>query len=225
LVTVTSPVFVTVLAGVVVNAGLGAESVSVAPVTLKRPVPVALPLGVVTVTFFSPRLAAGPMLHDAFTVVSVGAGVVIVHVMFPPPICTAVAPARPEPLIVTATVVFRAPDAGLTPVTVIGEFTVNGTLLLVSGAGPDVLTVTLCAPSAAPVPMVKVAVTVVSLVATTLLTVIPPPAFAVTTADKPVPVRVTLTAVPRTPEVGAIEVKTGVTGVPLPWYSTAPTSK
>jgi hypothetical protein len=65
-----------------------------------------------------------------------------------------------------------------------------------------VLTVTLLVAIAALLAMANVALTVVSFTAVTPDTVIPAPAFTVVAPVKAAPVRVTLTLVPRTPEVG-----------------------
>jgi len=61
LVTVTSPDSVTVLAGLLVNAGVGPENATVAPVTVKVTGLLATPLGFVTVMFLPPSVAAPEM--------------------------------------------------------------------------------------------------------------------------------------------------------------------
>jgi len=101
----------------------------------------------------------------------------------------------------------------------VAPVTVNVTELLVPFG---VVTVTFLAVSGAPAPIVKVAVIVVLLTTTRALTVTPvPDTFTAVAPVRFVPVRVTGTAVPRTPEVGAIEARVG--GGPG-WSSTAPTS-
>src|SRR5882762_2682980 len=99
--------------------------------------------------------------------------------------------------------------------------TVNVTVLLVP---PGVVTLTVLAPSVAVGVMVKVAVTVVA-VAVMPLTVTPGPDTLTAVAPvRFVPVKVTGTAVPRAPDVGAIEVSVGGPVVIPPVNSTAPAS-
>jgi hypothetical protein len=74
----------------------------------------------------------------------------------------------------------------------------------------EVVTVTLPAPREALAAMVKKAVIWVELTTLTLLTVMPLAALTVAFVPKPVPIKVTATAVPRTPFVGAIDVRVGV---------------
>jgi hypothetical protein len=98
--------------------------------------------------------------------------------------------------------------------------TVKVTVLVVP---PGVVTLTVLAVAVAVAEIVKVAVTVVAL-AVMLLTVMPVPDTLIAVAPvRLVPVRVTGTTVPRTPEVGEIEVNVGATG-PATRTSTAPTS-
>jgi hypothetical protein len=91
----------------------------------------------------------------------------------------------------------------------VAPVTVNGTELLLP---PSAVTVTF----RGPVPvgaMVNVAVTVVSLTAFRLLTVIPEPdTLIVSTVLRWVPVRVTLTEEPLSPELGLTEVSVGAAG-------------
>jgi hypothetical protein len=74
----------------------------------------------------------------------------------------------------------------------------------------------LLGPIVAPPPVLKVAVIVVGLTTVTPVIVRPPAGAATLTvvpaAVKPVPVRVTKTAVPRRPELGLIEARVGVPG-------------
>ena len=79
---------------------------------------------------------------------------------------------------------------------------------------PGVVTVTFLAVVAALTAIVKVAVTAVSFTTVRLLTVTPDPdtTILVPIAVKFVPVSVTGTAVPRTPELGAIETSVGTGG-------------
>jgi hypothetical protein len=112
---VNVPVFVAVVAGVVVNAGVGPVNVKVAAVTVKFTPPTA-PAGVVTVTA---RADSGAVpLMTKFAVTSEALVLVMVAVT-PPPAVTAVAPDRLVPVIVTATVVPRAPLLGAIDVSVV----------------------------------------------------------------------------------------------------------
>jgi len=199
LVTVTKPLCVVVVP--VTNDGFGPENATVAPVTVNPFVSAGVvPMGVVTVTFLAPSPAPAVIAQFALTVVAVD--VMPVQVTPPPAMATAVAPVRLVPVSVTGTVVPRLPLTGEMEVNV-GPCTVNVTAL-VTPAG--VVTVTFLAPVAAPVVMVKVAVTVVSFTALKALTVTPPPDTVTAVAPvRPTPVMVTGTAVPRTPVLGAIE--------------------
>ena len=110
------------------------SEVAVGPATVNNPVPTALPPGVVTVIFPVFILALAEITQDTFTVAAVGVPV-IVHVTPLWEAVTAVAPAKPVPVMTMATVVPRYPVLGLTAVTV-GDVadpdTVNTTLLLVT---------------------------------------------------------------------------------------------
>ena len=112
------------------------------------------------------------------------------------------------PVNVTGTLELRKPLFGDTALRVGGggAFTVNVIVLV----PPGVVTVTLCAPNAAVVAMLNVAVTVVSLTTVRPLTVTPAPEMliAVVVASQ-VPVIVTGTLLPSTPEAGAIDVSVG----------------
>jgi hypothetical protein len=146
----------------------------------------------------------------------------------PPPVATTltVAPATKfVPVKVTLLDVPRNSKLSTTDVSVGGlaaeEITVN-----VTGptAAPPTVTVTFLAVAEAPDEMVKVAVTVVALTGTKLLTAIPPPdTFTAVAAVRPVPVIVTFTTVPGAPVLGVIEARPP--WAPVPWNSTAPTSK
>ena len=73
-----------------------------------------------------------------------------------------------------------------------------------------VFAVTVLAPVVAPVAIVNVAVTVSAFTTAMLLTVMPVlPGFIAVVPVKRVPDRVTLTVVPRAPELGLIEVSVG----------------
>lgn len=126
------------------------------------------------------------------------------------------------PIRVTGKLVPRAPDEGVIEVSVGagGAITVNVTALLVP---LGVVMVTLLAVGAAKTGMAKVAVTVVLLTTVMPVIVMPSPDMVIPVAPvRLVPVNVTGTEVPRSPEVGAIEVSVG-NGTVI-WTSTAPTS-
>ena len=87
---------------------------------------------------------------------------------------------------------------------------------------PAVVTETLLPPVAAFAAMLNVAVALVLLTTDTFDTVIPLPLWTVSGATKPVPVRVTFTAVPFTPLFGATEVRVGTTPVAVTPKGTVP---
>src|SRR5882762_2280366 len=193
------------------------------PVTTVNVTLLLVPPGVVTLTVWAPSVAAPEIVKFALIVVAF----TTVRPLTVTPVAetyTAVAPVRLVPVRVNgSTKVPRAPDAGEIEVRVgvgVGAVTVNVTLLLVP---PGVVTLTVLAPSAAVDAIVKVAVTEVPLTTTMLLTVtnVPDTVTAVVPV-RFVPVRVTGTAVPWTPEAGAIEVSAGAGAAA--WNSTAPTS-
>ena len=118
---------------------------------------------------------------------------------------TAVAPVRLVPVRITGTVVPWAPEVGLIEVSV-GPCTVNVTVLVVP---MGVVTLTVLAPVVAAAVMAQFALTVVAVdVMPVHVTRVPDTVTAVAPV-RLVPVRVTGTVVPRTPVVGAIEVKVG----------------
>jgi hypothetical protein len=108
---------------------------------------------------------------------------------------------RPPPLMFVGTV-----NETVAPTTL------NATVLLVP---PGLMvTVTVLAPSAAPTVIAQFALTVVAVELPVMLQVTPAPDTVTAVAPvKPVPDRVTGTAVPRAPEVGAIEVRAGPSNV------------
>ena len=162
-------------------------------------------VGVATVTFLAPVAAPAVIAQLAFTLVAVE--VTTLQVTPPPDIVTAVAPARLVPVMVTGTVVPRAPEVGLIAVSV-GPCTVNVTLLLVPPG--VVVMLTFLADTVAVSEIVNVAFTVVGFTTVRPLTVTPPPATVIAVAPvRLVPVRVTGTAVPRKPVLGAIEASVG----------------
>ena len=136
----------------------------------------------------------------------------------PPSPVNPVAPVKFAPVIVTGTA--SVPVAGCVAAfglieVIVAPCTVNGTVLLVP---PGVVTLTLCTPSVAPAPIVKVAFICVGLMTVTALTATPPPPpppetlIVVPLLVKFVPVKVTENDVPRTPVGGAIEVNVGAGG-------------
>ena len=190
----------------VTSDGLGAEIVSVAPST--RKLMVGDPAGVLTVTVLSPVPALDAIVNVAVTLVSLAA--LKFDTLTPTPeTVTEVAPVRPVPAKVTFTCVPRDAEAGLIDVSVAPR-TVNGSVVLVP---PGVLTLRLCVPKVALPAITNVAVICVELTTVTPVAVIPLPAvMLVPLVVKFVPVRVTPTLRPRTPEVGLIEERVGVGG-------------
>jgi len=214
LVTVIVPAFAVVLPGVVTNAGEGGvattgPSVSVAPRTVNVVAGAetgVVPIGVTTVMFLEPSPAVLAIVQFALTVV-VPVTTTPEQVTPAPDTLTAVAPVRFEPVRVTATVLPRTPDDGAITWSV-GPTTVKPPVRV---PVPDpVVMLTFLAPSVAVVVMVKVAVAVSGDKTERPLTVTPVPLTAEPVAPvRFVPVIVTGTAVPRTPEVGATEVTVG----------------
>jgi len=128
----------------------------------------------------------------------------------PPETVTVVAPEMKfVPVKVTPNDVPRTPFGGAIEVNVGtgGTVTVKVTALLVP---PGAVTVTFLAVAPAPTPIVRVAVTSLSLTTVTALEVTPPPdTLTAVVPVSPLPDRVTGTAVPRDPETGTIDVSTG----------------
>jgi len=184
----------------------GAIEVSVAPCTVN--VVVAVPPGVVMVTVLAERLAPVVIVKVAVAVV----GPVTVKALTVTPVpetAREVAPVRFVPVSVTGTEVPRTPVLGAIEVSVGagGAVTVNVTLP-VFPAG--VATLTFLAVSPAVAVIVNVAFTCVSLTTVRPLTVMPvPETFTPLAPVKPVPVRVTRTLPPRTPDAGLIEANVG----------------
>ena len=220
LVRVTVPFFAVALAGVVVKAGVGPVNAAVAPVTVNGSV-LLVPPGVVRPRFLIPSGAAAEMFRVAVTVVGETTTRFVTGISAPIPV-TAKVPVRLVPLKVTLTLVRRAPELGTIEVRTGagGAVTVNVTGLEVP---PGVETLTFLAVTAAVLVMVKVAVTVVSLTTTRLLTATPVPDTLIRKAPvRLVPVSVTGTAVPRRPVLGTMEVRVGAAAVLK--NSTAPAS-
>ena len=167
---------------------------------------------VATAIFLAPVVAVLAMFRVAVAEVELTTWKVPVATLTPAPSpVSPVAPARLLPVRVTGTLMLPLAGCvavfGLIEVNV-GPTTANVTALLVP---PGVLTVMLWGPSAVVDPRLSVACTVVSFTAAKFVTLIlgEPGAFTLVAPVRPVPVRVTLTLVPRKPCVGAIEVSVG----------------
>jgi hypothetical protein len=174
----------------------------------------AVPDGLVTVTFLGVRAAPDVMAKVAVSCVPVALAVMPLTVTPLPDTATVVPVAvKLVPTRVTATAVPCRPEMGEIEVNVAvgGLTTVNVSVLLVP---PGAVTVTVLGVSPAVAVIVKFAVTVASFTTVTPLTVTPAPDTVTAVAPvKPVPVRVTGTTVPRAPVVGAIEVRDGPSSV------------
>src|SRR5215469_10462747 len=184
---VTVPVFVVPLAGVVVKAGAGPVKAGVPPVTVNGSV-LLVPPGVVRPRFLTPSGAALEIFRVAVTVVGETTVRFVTGINAPIPV-TAKVPVRLVPVKVTVTLVPRAPEVGLIEVSVGGggAVTVNVTGLVIP---PGVDTLTLRAPVGARLAIVKVAVTVVSFTTVRLPTVTPAPETVIRKAPvRLVPVR------------------------------------
>ena len=139
----------------------------------------------------------------------------IVQATPPPPVAfTAVAPVNPVPMRVTGTALPLPPELGVIEVstgTGSGSAVKVTALLVPPGVA---VTVTLLGFRLALIPMLKVAVTVVSFTAVTALAVTPVPEIVtVVTLLRPVPVRVTGTTEPRKPVLGEIDISVGAVTV------------
>ena len=128
---VTVPVFVLPLAGVLVKAGVGPVHAGVPPVTVNGMV-LLVPPGVVRPKFLIPSGAAREMFRVAVTVVEFTTVRLVTGIAAPIPV-TAKVPVRLVPVNVTVTLVPRAPEVGLIDVSVGGggAVTVKVTGLLV----------------------------------------------------------------------------------------------
>jgi hypothetical protein len=124
---------------------------------------------------------------------------------------TAVPGTKLLPLSVTVTAEPAIPDTGVIALSPGGGGTMVNTAA--GDVPPAVVTVTFTVPNVALAGIVKVAVICVVLATTTLPAVIPPPAFTVAPLTKLLPVRVTGTLVPVTPELGATFVSPGEGGL------------
>jgi hypothetical protein len=218
---VTVPVFVVPLAVPAgFKAGAGPVNATVPPVIVNGRV-LLVPPGVVMPRFLIPSGASLEMFRVAVTCVGETTVRLVTGIRAPTPV-TAKAPVRLVPVKVTVTLVPRAPEMGEIDVSVGagGAVTVNVTGLVIP---PGVDTRTFLAVVAAVLLIVNVAVTAVALTTTRLLTVTPAPEMVTMKAPvRFVPVRVTGTAVPRIPVLGAMEVSVGAAVVLA--NSTAPAS-
>lgn len=228
LLTVTRPVLVAVPLGPpVVNAGVGpVNDTGIDAVTLNSEVhggPMGLvPAGVVMSTQWPPSAELAGTVNVAVAVVAFTTTTLVMTGPFEPGWNMVAGAAKFAPVTVTGKLVPRAPDTGENEVIVGpgGAVTVNVTALLVP---PGVTTVTFLAPA---VPAItQFAVTVVAVGVPVIVQVLPPDTFTAVAPVRLVPVRVTGTVVPLTPDTGEIEVSVGAGGAtPLPVASTAPTS-
>jgi hypothetical protein len=165
-----------------------------------------LPIGVTTLTVLVETVAVPEITKLAVAVAPPGATTMLFTEMPEPVTVIPVAPVSALPVRVTGTVLPRMPVIGAIEASV-GPVTVNGTVMVVP---PGVVTLTVLVESVAPDEIAKFAVTVVSPTMVIPLTVMPDPdTFTAVSLERPVPVRVTGTVVPRTPVLGAIEVSVG----------------
>jgi len=200
----------------------GEIEVSTGPVIANGRALLAPPV-LVTATLMEPIAAAEVLVMVAMMVVGVVMTTPLTETPVAAGVMTTFEPATKfVPVSRTLTDVPRTSVAGAIEVSVGagGATTVNVAALLVPAG---VVTVTFLAPNVAVAEMVKVAVTVLAFTTVKLPTVIPVPlTFTALARVKPVPVIVTGTTVPWTPVLGLIELSVPA---PLPWNSTAPTSK
>jgi len=199
----------------------GAIEVSTGPVIANGRVLLAPP-GVTTAIFTEPIAAAVVLVKVAVMAVALVTATPLIVNPVAAGVATTVDPVTKfVPVSSTDIDVPRNSELGAIEVNVGagGATTVNVPAFVVPAG---VVTVTFLAPNVAFAAMVKVAVTVVALTSTTLLTVTPvPDTFTALVRAKPVPVIVTGTTVPCAPVLGATE---AIVPTPLPWNSTAPTS-
>jgi hypothetical protein len=172
-----------------------------------------VPPGVVTLTVLALIVAVAKIVNVAVTVVSFTT-VRPLYVTPVPDTVIVVAPVKPLPESVTGTLVPLTPVAGVIEASVgaAGLTTVNVSVLLVP---PGVVTLTVLALAVAVAEIVNVVVTVVELTTVTVPTVTPGPdtATVVPIGPKFVPVKVTGTAAPCWPLLGATEASVGPAGL------------
>ena len=205
-----APVMVTGTANVPVAgcvAEFGLIEVSVAPCTVNGTV-LLVPPAVVMLTVLAVSAAVVEMVKVAVAVIA-SPTVRPLTVIPVPETLMALAPLKLVPVNVTGTAVPRTPAGGAIEVSVGagGALTVKVTALLVP---PGAVMVTLLGLPPAIALMVKVALTCESLTTVTPLTVTPLPDTLIAVAPvSPLPKMLTGVAIPRTAEVGAIDVSTG----------------
>lgn len=195
--------------------GVIEASVGVPGVTTVNVTGLLTPPAVLTVTFLAVNEAVAEIANVAVIVVSfttVKPLTVMPLTPPPPPLDTLipVEPVKPVPFRVTGTLVPLAPVVGEIEARAPGgTIIVNATVLLVPAVA--VVTLTFLTPPDVKGEIVNVAVTVVSVPFEKPETVIPPPPVTLMAVApvKPVPVRVTPKLVPRLPEAGVIEERTG----------------
>ena len=201
----------------VFKAGTGAEIDTVARLMVKGTAGADVPPGVVTVTFTLPGPAVSGMVNVVLSCVALSTQTV--PTVTPPAIFTVVPlVVKLVPVRVTETVEPTLPKLGLMVlrVGIEGTCTVNVTVPLVPFG---VLMRTVCAPVVVVGAIVKVAVTCVELTTTGVVEVMLVPEKRIPFAPvRLVPVSVTLTELPLSPEFGLIEVNVGTAPgvVPVP---------
>lgn len=158
------------------------------------------PPAVVTVTVREPAAAAGEIVKIAITLVEVHD---VIDEVIPVPLsATFVAPVRPCPNRVAATVVPGAPDVGEMEV-IVGAATVKP---LNGGVVPaGVVTVTVCKPSAAPGAIFKASETLVGVVDVIAEVIPEPPKVTRDAPDRPTPIIDVVIVVPGAPDDGAMD--------------------
>jgi hypothetical protein len=188
-----------------IDASVGAAGLTTVNVSV-----LLVPPGVVTLTVLALAVAVAEIANVAVTVVLLTT-VRPLYVTPAPDTVIVVAPVRSVPVSVTGTLVPLVPELGAIANRV-GPNTVNISVLLVP---PGVVTLTVLALAVAVAEIVNVVVTVVELTTVTVPTVTPGPdtATVVPIAPKFVPVKVTGTAVPCWPLLGATEVSVGPAGL------------
>jgi hypothetical protein len=185
------------------------------PARVVKPTGPAVPFGVTTLTFWTPRIAVGASDKVALTVVAFTTenDVTVTPV---PVTVTAVAPVRLVPVRTTGTllvVVAKVAEAGAMEVNV-GTNTVKVTVLVLPSG---VATVSVLAPPVAVAVMVQLAVMLVAVETPVMAQVTPVPDTVIPVARaRSVPVRVIGTVVPRAPEVGLTAVSAGPARVVKP---------
>ena len=166
-----------------------------------------VPPAAVTVMLRAPVAALASITRVAVICVAVATGVPL---RVRPDGRFRVEPVRFAPVKITGTVAPWTPDVGAMEASVgVGGLTVKATALLVP---PGVVTVMLWAPVAALAPITREAVICVAVATGVPLTVMPDGRFRLAPV-RFVPVRVTGSVAPWTPEVGAMEVSVGAAGL------------